>query len=388
MRSATTPIAMALTALALGACDGLGGGEATLSGVVVEGDPNQDGLLSPGETANLVMRIKNAGSGDLKDVRYVLVSHSDAVTITGQAEITCGQINSGVIRDCPSFPSSAPKVEVAASAEVGSVAPFTLTVNSQSDSWTLPFELPIELPDATPEIETLTLFDDSKDGWPSPGEPVSVLLTLVNAGPTVIKDARLRVVSQDEALMPVTDNEELYCGQLNPGIARECGHESNAARIEVAPDAAVGEVVDFKVFVTAEGGLQWILAFQLQVLASGADPVLNGVAVDDDSGDSKLSPGERAYLQFSYTNGGSGHLVSGEGSLSAPADIAIASNETWRWGSSRVYPDKSADVPVDAKRPEIRAAEDAAPGPRTLEVTTWDAYGGLWTHEVTIDVVP
>jgi hypothetical protein len=109
--------------------------------LVVYGDTNGDGKLSPGESAQLKVSIQNTGTSKALGITGTLTTSTTGVTITGGTGLQFGDINPGLSAcgvigtlgagSCASGSTYYPTVSLATSAATGTTITFTLALKDQ-----------------------------------------------------------------------------------------------------------------------------------------------------------------------------------------------------------------------------------------------------------------
>ena len=116
---------------------------------------NNNGILDPGETVNLVISLSNNSSVDASNVNATLSSSSDKVNIS-TSNAYYGDISAGdTVAPYGSF-----TLTVDPSVEGGKDLNFTLTITAGGQTFTKNFTLKVAIPDTPPILEELDLAED------------------------------------------------------------------------------------------------------------------------------------------------------------------------------------------------------------------------------------
>lgn len=339
-----------LVSLLAAGCGGLPGGGVTLASVEVIGDSNSDGILNPGETASIRIKLR-ASSSDVEATRATLGSVSPWVTLEDEGDVYCGSISSGSTTQCTGF-----QVSLSPDVPPGTDLEFTVTVTSNEGSATLSFTLTVQATGALPAIfEAKILGDSNQDGMLSSGETASLQVKLINSGSSRINTARALLTS-DDGLVLVEEDAPVYCGNMDP-----LGKVSCAAWALTVPTlTAAGQSALFTLQVTDDEGSSWDLPLALPIVATGALPVISEVSViGDNNNDAVLNNGETAFLKVRLVNAGVSNADKAMMTLSAQtSDVTVLDNQqvycgNLQPGAQVVCTEVEVQVPKDLSVPKV-----------------------------------
>lgn len=203
-----------------------------LATVEILHETNRDGWVSPGESGTLRIRIRNTGSGEIRDVTGRLETRTSGVTIRGpqfsfgtlrsQAE-RCGSTAFGGDNCTEELLQYRPSFVVDSSVPDESTIEFSLALEDASDTdlGTLRFNYTLAPIDQAFAITSVTLLaDTNNDGSVSPGETGRLQLRIRNLGTS---DARGITGRLSTAATGVTINGALFGFGDVASQAERCG---------------------------------------------------------------------------------------------------------------------------------------------------------------------
>ncbi len=195
---------------------------------------NGDGLLSPGETAALMVSLENSGDVGASSVSATLRSLSAEAAVTDSVSSFGSMLPSEIVAGTPQY-----RIEALASCPVGQQIPLSLVITSGD---TVRAVAPPIIPIASGDLEIIgTVVDDAAPGGngggdASAGEVVGLVLSFENVGLCDVDGVTASLTSADP-YVTVTSGGALL-GDLGPG-----GIASNAITpfvLSVAPRAPDG----------------------------------------------------------------------------------------------------------------------------------------------------
>jgi hypothetical protein len=241
-------------------------------GITVVADDNMDGLLSPGESARLSVKIRNAWTHVAENVSGVISTDQAGVTITEGSKLyfgsivsgqtACGATSSTYAGYCDSGSSVLLSIRVDSSVPAGTQVGFKLTVSDQNaNQFDLAFSLTLKAIAQTFSVGTVQAAADTNgDGVVSPGETARLEVPLVNNGTSTALGI-VGAVSTTQAGVTITDGNKLYfgsivsgqtaCGATSSTYAGYCDSGSSVLlSIRVDSSVPVGTRVDFQLKVS------------------------------------------------------------------------------------------------------------------------------------------
>ncbi len=210
--------------------------------VSVVNDGNGDGLLVPGETADLVVTLKNDGDATAHSVLSLLTTSSDYIMVN-DAFSTFGNIDPGATADNAADPftitadSTAPYLE-----EID----FSVIVQAGVYTDTLDFTLMLYPPILTLQ-EVRVVGDDDEDGELEPGETGSLIVTMANEGDATA-DNVTSVLRTSSSYITIHDSTGTF-GSIVSGNSSD--NEADAYTVTADMATPYFSCVDFAVVVEA-----------------------------------------------------------------------------------------------------------------------------------------
>ncbi|MBD3165632.1 hypothetical protein GF324_03475 [bacterium] len=202
-------------------------------------DAGADGMLNPGETADLVVTLANTGTSNQSNVSAVLSSNSPNVTVD-QGSASFGAINAGATADNASAPFT---VTIGTPIEDGTELEFMLDVEGSAGG---PFSHTFYLP--VSEAKLLFASHDVTAGNYQPGGTASINLTFENVSDTDAEAVSVTIEPWDEAVTMTTATRNI--GNIPAGGE---GTTMNPVQLEVNADTYSGRVVQY-LAVFSSGG--------------------------------------------------------------------------------------------------------------------------------------
>ena len=348
--------------------------EIVFDGVSIHDDDNNDGRLSPGESARLGVAV--SGYSDGASVRGTL--STDAATVTVSREDSYFQSGgSGTLTGTFS-------VDVAAGAQVGSDASFTVALrassaNSDDRNDSVAFALPIEATGAQPEIAQVEVTNaDNGDAVANKGETVRLKVHLHNGGTSDLPGCAGVLVSSD-AHVDVTHDKVTF-GDVEQGET-ETGYHTYT--IEVDDGAPAGHQAALTLQVTDSLDSSWSLPVPLTIVATGAQIVFSRYEVsDDDDDDGLVESGEDIHLKVYLKNAGTSEALG--------VDAVLSTNDPLLEIGDGSQERSVGDIDVGEERSAYQAyrlavSPDTAPGHTfDLFLTITDDQANSWTDRFTL----
>lgn len=138
-------------------------------------DANDNGFLEPGETANLSIRLLNAGLTNATNVSAVLTETDPYITI-GISTASYGSIANQEY----AYPANFFTISIAANCPSDYEIPLQLNITSNNGSWTRPFILTVHKPTTTLQSWAIDDFSSNHNSVLDPGETASFVLNVSN----------------------------------------------------------------------------------------------------------------------------------------------------------------------------------------------------------------
>jgi hypothetical protein len=225
---------------------------------------NGDGRLTPGESAELAVELKNYGNGDVLDVTATLEAISADVTVTN-TPASYGDISGGGrATSDDTFSISVPPTR----ANGETVYLRLVAADSHQNRW----ESVLALEVATPVLacELLGVEEGAAgdgDGLPEPGETATLFVRVENQGLATAKGVVASLTS-DDAFIDVTESTR-DLGTLLPGASR-----NEALGITIASACPTPRFPTISTVISAAGGYGYTGVLDLTVGPTGfADDV-------------------------------------------------------------------------------------------------------------------
>ena len=237
----------------------------------LENESNPDGVLNPGETADVRVVVKNYGASAQNNVSGVLSTNNPYLTINS-ASHNFGGIGSG------STSSGDYSVSVDSQAPAMSAVDFTLDITASGGNYQSKFSEAL----GGSEIAV----EDVSHGVLNPGYGGAVTVSLVNNGAFTASNVGLSLDSFDEAVI-------ITSGSANVGDIPAGGTVNTGGQlaVEIAPNAYEGRMIQMRLQVSPQTGAEQTLYFDIVV----------------GSPDSTDPTGPDPYGYFAYDDGDAGY---------------------------------------------------------------------------------
>ncbi len=221
-----------------------------LQRVEVRDDDNQDGVLNPGEKAQIRITLVNHGSAEINGAKGTLSTETADIEFASTDPLYCYNLDPGKSDTCQTS-----SITVLQTAELEAQHTFKLVVvDNVGASWNLAFTLPVLATAAQPIVTDY-------EAALVPGKTAAVKVTLQNAGVSILNSPRLALQSKS-AQIEVKETGPMYCGSdLDPWEITLC------TGINVAVDSGVanGAPAAFNATVTDKQGNSWSFPLELTV---------------------------------------------------------------------------------------------------------------------------
>jgi hypothetical protein len=296
----------------------------------VRADTNRDGVLSPGERAQLVIELRNASRNAATSLAGTLSTSEPGVNIVGDAKIYFGDI-AGEARACGAatqgyggicnLSETLPEIEVLDSVTLPKTIQIELDLEEDNaETYHLTFDLTLE-----PVAKKLVLGavepvgDNNGDGYVSPGETAKFRVPITNVGRNVAQGV-VGTVSTSHAGVTLTQGTKLYfgdvapaataCGALSDGPAGDCDASERLIELQFDTSLAVGTVVQLELALQDAADNAFALTIEVPLRAIDQQLSLGAVTVAYDSnGDGAASPGETIRLKLPLRNNGASRAL-------------------------------------------------------------------------------
>jgi hypothetical protein len=362
-----------LHATALAGCALFDEGEWTIGRVEVSSDTNEDGRLTPGETATIEVFL-SGGEGESYQARSEVSSETAGVVIDNEPRTSSGPSDTVVVLF---------RVTIEPTIEVGTLAQFALGLSffdgSGGDS-TLSFALPLEATGALPVITAVIVTsDDNGDGIANKSESISLDIQIENQGTSKIPGAQGVLLSAD-SLVTVTQDQGSYwdidAGETSQRVG---GH----FRVEIDEATPAGHAASLTLQLVDDLGASWALPVNLTIHATGALISFSRKEIySDDNDDGILDAGESARLRVWIKNAGTSEAQGVRAVLSAADDrltVTSGADGLSYWDlepGEEGQANTTFGVEVDPETPSGHAFE--------LFLTITDRQANVWTDTFTI----
>jgi hypothetical protein len=375
------------------------------------GDSNGDGALSPGESAGMRVKIRNAGTVDLSDLTGTLSTEMDGITIAQGESLWFGNLRKGDTacghrtRDdspgtCYSGASDYPRVTVDQGVAPGTTVPFVLTLTDGREArFRVDFPLVVTAIDQGFRVTRATVLGDTNgDGELSPGETGALRVEVKNLGGSKALGVTGTLTAADPRVAVATWTI-LRFGDLGPGEVA-CGPKessgaegscytspANYPRVTLDPSIPAGTTLVFTLDLVDVYQNRFSLPFTLV-----APPIDQAFAVTqvtvlgDQSRSGALGPGEEAELRVEVANLGGARAVGIVGDLTSDeAGVVIAGGSGVAFGEIRggetacghraTSSSPGACYSGTGYYPRVTLPATRPPAPLTLRLGLVDAYG-------------
>ncbi len=348
-----------------------------LESVQITDDENDDGVISPGESAVLnYFTMRNEGTEDIEDLTGIISTSSPYLTFrTERLSFTPGSSHSYLNADdnrdnndrlCPADDdcgqATAIGFEISLDAPIGEeiIIEFDLTDELNRD-YHLEYALPVAAHNVNLELAELIVARDSNDdGRLSPGESARIsYFKMRNTGTSNIIDLSgviscespyLNFRTERLSFTPgsshyfstATDNDDNSDGECPAG--GDCG-QATSIRFEINPNAPIGALIPLEFDLIDRFGHRFHLEYRLYVEDVDINlEFVNAVVTDDSNRDGALSPGESAVLTyFMMRNSGASDVVGLQGMISSQSTYLRFNSERLSFTPGSVHQFLSAD---------------------------------------------
>ena len=398
------------------------GAELALVSASPVGDSNGDGALSPGESAGLRVKIRNAGTVALTDLTGTLSTEMEGIAVVQGESVWFGDLRKGDTAcghrtredspgTCYSSASDYPRVSVDQGVAPGTTVPFVLTLTDGRDArFRVDFPLVVTAIDQSFRVTRATVLGDSNgDGELSPGETGTIRVEVKNLGGSKALGVTGTLTAADPRVAVPTWTI-LRFGEVGPG-ATACGpKESSGAegtcytssedypRLTLDPSIPPGTTLVFTLDLVDVYQNRFSLPFTLV-----APPIDQAFAVTqvtvlgDPDRSGALAAGETAELRVEVANLGGVRALGIAGDLTCDeAGVVIAG------GSPVVFGEIGAGVTACGHRvtssspgscysgtgyyPRVTLPATRPLAPLTLRLGLVDAYGNRFPLSFSVPV--
>lgn len=414
-------------------------GSVVVHSAEVVSEENGDGLLSPGEEAEVYVTVANYGVSQVQGLYANLGTTSEFIEVlscaapvgtssvpcdlkcscAGASEATKQTLQPAEVGSSPIF---AVRFRVREDAEAGPL-PFGLDlVDSLGTSWATAFSVEVAPDEAKVVLASIEILEDANgDGYLSPAEKASIQVFPRNAGASKALDVWAELLSADEHIQVINCSVGVGSGWAQ--CDQDCSCESAAAagkqqlepgetsniaalviEFEVHPSAPF-EPLSFHIAFHDSLGNVWLESFEMEVFSPNADVEVASVSLlDDANGDGFLSPAEDATVEVYAQNVGTSRALAVYAAVSNYSNTielynCYAQNQTqWEQCNNNC---SCIDIPEDGKQTieafssgdqsilqiNFHLKAEAALEPVFFDVTFFDAFGNSWVDTFTVDVV-
>lgn len=260
--------------------------------IEIADDPNDDGVISAGETGRLRLRVRNTGSVEALGLTTSLTTTHAAATVSEGNGLRLGAIDAGqtscavtasapaAAGSCFSSSTSYPTLAIEIGTAAGTTIPLTLTLTDAFDNvFVKDVSYIVAAIDQNFSVQAATLVDDDdQDMMVSPGETATVRITLQNTGSADALGVTANL-STNQAGVSVIAGAGLAFGNL-PAGGTACGRRAAAAgnagscflgdssypAFSVAGGVSVGTQIPFTLQVLDTYGNAFDRAFSITVV--------------------------------------------------------------------------------------------------------------------------
>ncbi|MDN5354610.1 MAG: hypothetical protein PWQ09_1366 [Candidatus Cloacimonadota bacterium] len=229
-------------------------------GIVIDDDNsgessgNDDGVVSPGEEIELVVKLKNYGEQSVSEVEATITCENQDITIEDEV-----QFYGTIEPNETSFPEDDVNISMPADMLSGTELLFTLNItDSENNNWEDNLIIPV--------VGAFAKFisyqvDDNNNGIIDPGESAPLNVTLMNIGPIPVENVEGVLNCIIEGIS-VNDSLAQF-GTLVPGT--EITNTDNNFTISVEPQILPNSQIPCRLLLTNESGFQQSISFILNV---------------------------------------------------------------------------------------------------------------------------
>lgn len=422
---------------------GMGPGKVEIASVSVVSDDNDDGTLSPGETAMVEIYAKNVGAepvtgvgaslSDWDEVNLTLVDCAARGTSGSYRSCTascdCSQVTDAGKQDLGggqtgSYPLLAIELKVAESAPLTPTEFVVRFVDAAGKQWDETFELPVLDPAANIHVGSWSITsDENDDAALTPGESVTVQIYAENQGAAQALgvSASLSSIPTHVALSDCaargtsgsyrTCTSTCDCTNVSEGGKQDIDSAQTGSypileiQFKLSESAPLSPIVLPVVFDDAWGN-SWQDTVTIEVVPTGADIAIDSWSItSDDNDDAQVSPGESAAIQIYAENLGTSDGLDLTASLTSwPTSVSITdcaargTSGSYRTctsacdctnisegGKQDISPNQSGNYPI--LEIDFTLSVAAPLGPASFNLQFEDDWGNTWTESFQVNVV-
>ena len=263
----------------------------------ITSDPNDDGIISPGETIGFSISFKNSGDTTAYDIEIQASCNSNYVEFIDAAE-SYYSLKGGYKHDLSS--SSDFKFKVNSNAKAGTNFSIDLiATTSTGDGFKNTIDLTIEKPDIILQLNDYMIRGD--DGMISPGESASIYYSLLNIGITRASRVISSATTNDENVESISGNIDDYFGTIY-------GDSSTGYcyfYLTVSSSAAINAEIPILFTIRDDNNYTWVDTLIIFINKGSLVEFLS-YEIDDatGNGDGIINPGESISLKVNIKNSG------------------------------------------------------------------------------------
>jgi|GEM_PF-3907285 len=358
---------------------------------------NGDGILNPGETAEIFIDLLNQGPDTATEVGAILSEDSPYINgflfndTSDYPDIPGGEIRRNNDDWCFFIDPGAPD---------GHVVTFTIVDSSaEGGPWTESFSLTIVGPgNAGPLVYSAHLIDDDNrqnsngngDGIVNGGETIELFVDLLNQGPDPASNVNVTITEDSPYIVDFLFNNTSGYPDIPGGAMAQNLNDFCFYMDPLVPD---GHVINFTIISSAEQGGPWSSNFSITVSNVGVPGILQLVdfVIDDDVSDASngnddgiVNSGETIELSVALENLGSG-AASGVGAViseDSPFINGFISSD------STGYPDIPGGGQATGNNDFVFLVDPATPDGHVVNFTVAASgtHGGPWTSNFSVTV--
>lgn len=313
-------------------------GELALVGISIRADSNLDGILNPGEEAEVELTLRNRGETEIGALAGSILTQSPHATITcGKTVETYwgyglypGESVSLDETDEDCYSNSTMTVAIKPGAPAGSRIPFVLELAEEAgQSFRIEFFLTVMASGGAIAFSSVEVINDSNiDGIVSPGELAQLRVTIENVGTS-------RVTNLSGTIFTASPWVNINCGEvvvvdfgyaLDPGDKQSLTERQDdcytmgTMEISVDPDTPVGTEVVFAINLVDTEQAEYETGFTLTIMETGGALDFDSVDVLTDTNYDKIpNPGEEVVLRVFVRNTGSSRITNLRGTIHSPS---------------------------------------------------------------------
>jgi hypothetical protein len=337
------------------------------SGALIEGDPNQDGKLNPGESATVRLFVTNQGNTATESASCVATLRAGPITFT---ERTLDYRRCDPAERC----ESTLEVTVHDDAQPGDTIEISCDLGDvQTDS--IEFVLGVHANDVQLALTELTLFDDpNRDGVLNPGETGRVRVGLRNDGSSRLTSSHCIVGSLTPGVL-INSSDDMLSFR-NCDAEDDCGTSEFRINVE---EASAGTSARFTCDLIDNQENLWPIEFTLPIERSVARPQIDTIEVlDDTDDDGQLSAGEAGKLRVAIQNIGPARLTRSDCVVTGDSHLEVLDSD-----DQLGYVACDADEDCGTSEIRVRALTS---GRATLRCPLENAEGTIWPLQLELEI--